>query len=256
MPAWTATATTSTPVLAMRMGPTMVAVRSRLRGAEGRRSLFRPRLEYSVQSLRIDLSSGAIEEKGSGPSVKQHHTSICGRKSRQQDLCGDVQLAGNVTLTGSNVIVIRNGKLDMNGKSITTASGASATIIFAGGAAAQEVYSHFPTGGGTINVSSPTSGTVVGRRNLPGSQPDERGRYQRLRQQSVLEHQRPCLSPSFVGYVQRRRRESDDRIGCFALVVDNITINGTASMLSGTVRSARTSRCRRRSVIRSWSPRA
>jgi len=78
--------------------------------------------------------------------------------------CGDIQLSGDVTLTGSNTtFVVENGMLDTNGHTISTASGASATIIFSGTNTAG--YHHFPydfTNNGTINVQAPQSGNWSG----------------------------------------------------------------------------------------------
>jgi len=73
--------------------------------------------------------------------------------------CGDTQLTGNVTLTGSETtIVIENGRLDLNGYTIKTAAGAAATILFSGDNSSS--YYHYPTslsGGGTIDIKAPDS---------------------------------------------------------------------------------------------------
>ncbi len=148
--------------------------------------------------------------------------------------CGDVQLAGNVTLTGSNVIVIRNGKLDMNGKTITTASGAAATIIFAGGSGGGSTsFSHIPTGGGTINISSPTSGIWSGvaiyqdPSLTSGVDISDAGNSPSWNISGLV--YLPHSSVTFSGVVGK----ATSGLACFVLVVDDITINGTASMLSG-----------------------
>lgn len=68
--------------------------------------------------------------------------------------CGDTQLAGDVTLTGSEtVIYIENGRLDLNGYTLKTASGAAATIVFSG--TNDSTYSHYPTGSGTLDITAP-----------------------------------------------------------------------------------------------------
>lgn len=80
-------------------------------------------------------------------------------------LCGDVQLKDNITLTGSNTtIIIRNGLLDLNGNTISTASGAAATIVFSG---TSGPYLHYPTDysskpKGRIDIKAPTSGPWSG----------------------------------------------------------------------------------------------
>ena len=76
----------------------------------------------------------------------------------QKTFCGDIQLAGDVTLTGESTIVIYNGRLDLNGKKISTASGAAATIVFAGNN--NSTYHHYPSslnGGGTIDIRAPNN---------------------------------------------------------------------------------------------------
>jgi len=79
-------------------------------------------------------------------------------------VCGDAQLTGNVTLSGSNTtLLVENGRLDLNGFKVSTASGASATILFSGTNSSS--YSHYPVdlaGGGVIDVQAPTSGTWSG----------------------------------------------------------------------------------------------
>jgi Flp pilus assembly protein TadG len=75
----------------------------------------------------------------------------------QKIMCGDVQLSGNVTLTGTTTLIIENGRLDLNGFKIATASGAEATIVFSGDNTA--AYSHYPSSlnnGGTIDISAPS----------------------------------------------------------------------------------------------------
>jgi Flp pilus assembly protein TadG len=77
-----------------------------------------------------------------------------------QSFCGNVKLTGNVTLTGSNtVIVIQNGGLNLNGFTLATASGSTATIVFSGTAGA---YAHTPSGSGTLDIQAPTSGNWSG----------------------------------------------------------------------------------------------
>lgn len=79
-------------------------------------------------------------------------------------ICGDAQLTSDVTLTGANTtLVVQNGRFDLNGHTIKTATGASATILFSG--TNNVTYSHYPTsmsGGGTIDIAAPTSGTWSG----------------------------------------------------------------------------------------------
>ena len=77
--------------------------------------------------------------------------------SSNTQYCGDIKLAGDVTLTGS--LIINNGQLDTNGHTVSTAAGGG-TIIFSGTNTAG--YTEYPTGGGTLNIQAPTSGTWSG----------------------------------------------------------------------------------------------
>jgi len=147
-------------------------------------------------------------------------------------VCGDLQLTGNTTLTTASpgsVLVIENGQLDTNGFTLQTASGSALTIIFSGSAGS---YTHAPTGGGTLDFNAPTSGTWKGVAiyqdpalttgvdiSAAGNSPtwDITGLV-------YLPHSSVTLS----GAVNK----SSNGASCFALVVDNITINGTGDILA------------------------
>src|SRR5262249_14445067 len=146
---------------------------------------------------------------------------------------GDVQLTGDVTVTSSaglagSVLVIENGQLDTNGHTLQTAAGSALTIIFSGSSGS---YTHAPTGGGTLDFNAPTSGTWSGVAiyqdptltsgvdiSAAGNSPtwDITGLV-------YLPHSTVTLS----GAVNK----SSNGASCFALVVDNITINGTGDIL-------------------------
>lgn len=144
--------------------------------------------------------------------------------------CGDVQLAGNVVLTGSNVITIENGGLDTNGFSISTASGAAATIIFSG--TNDSGFQHTLTGSGTVDISSPTSGPWSGvavytdpalTTNVDMSAAGNTPSWN----MSGLAYF-PHANITFSGAVGK----STNGFSCFVLVVDAITINGTGNILA------------------------
>ena len=78
------------------------------------------------------------------------------------NVCGDLVLGGNVTLSGSGsnfIITIFNGRLLTNGYTLLTASGVGATIIFGGNSSS---YAHIPTTTGTIDIKAPSSGVWKG----------------------------------------------------------------------------------------------
>ena len=147
-----------------------------------------------------------------------------------QTFCGDVKLSGDVVLSGtSNVIVIRNGNLDLNGYRISTATGAAATIVFSGTTGA---YGHIPTGGGAIDIAAPTSGDWSGV-----------ALYQDPNLTTGVNVSDAGNSPSWnitgLVYLPRSDVLFSGVVGkattgkaCFILVVDTIRINGTGSILS------------------------
>lgn len=162
------------------------------------------------------------------PSTNQ----LTGTKSyaSPQTFCGDVQLTGNVTLTGTNnVLVIRNGQLDTNGYSITTATGASATIVFSG---ENGSYTHTPTGGGTINLSAPTSGAWSGVAMYTdpsltsGVDISAAGNSPSWNISGLAYF--PHSSVTFSGAVGK----ATSGYSCFVMVVDTLLINGTGSILN------------------------
>lgn len=148
-----------------------------------------------------------------------------------QQFCGDVQLTGNVTLTGTETtVVINNGQLDTNGYTFKTATGAAATIIFSGTNAAG--YTHTPTGGGTIDIRAPTSGTWSGVAIYQdpaitnGVNISEAGNSPTWNITGLT--YLPRSSVIFSGAVNK----SSAGVSCFVMVVDNLLINGTGSILA------------------------
>jgi hypothetical protein len=144
-------------------------------------------------------------------------------------ICGDLQLAGNVTLPEDTTLVIYNGQLDTNGYTLRSEEGDGVTVIFAG---SNGSYVHAPTGGGTLDFAAPTSGPWSGIAiyqspsltsgvdiSAAGNSPtwDITGAV-------YLPHS----SVTFSGAVNK----SSNGKSCFAMVVDNITVNGTGSILA------------------------
>ena len=149
-----------------------------------------------------------------------------------QTVCGDLQLTGNVTLngTGSMLLVIVNGQLDLNGYTFQTAPGTTVTVVFTGSSSSG--YTHAPTGSGTLDIASPATGPWAGVAiyqdpsltsgvdiSAAGNSPtwDITGLV-------YLPH----ASVTFSGAVNK----SSNGSSCFVLVVDNLLINGTGSILS------------------------
>ena len=147
-------------------------------------------------------------------------------------VCGDLQLTGNTTLTTASpgsLLIIENGQLDTGNYTLQTAAGSALTIIFSGTAGN---YTHAPTGNGTLNFNAPTSGTWSGV-----------AIYQDPNLTTGMDVAAAGNSPTWdiTGLVYLPHAnvtwsgavgKSNNGAACFALVVDNITINGTADMLA------------------------
>jgi Flp pilus assembly protein TadG len=107
--------------------------------------------------------------------------------------CGDQMLTADTVINTPPgtpaVLVIENGQLDLNGHSLTTSSGSEVTVVFSGDNSGS--YTHAPTdntnGSGGRLACRPDHGTLVGRRDLPGPQPDIRSRCCGGGKQSDLE---------------------------------------------------------------------
>lgn len=144
--------------------------------------------------------------------------------------CGDVQLTGDVTITTSGTLTIFNGQMDTNNKTIKTAAGVTATIIFSGSNNAN--YDHTPTGGGTIDITAPTSGVWSGvaiyqdPKLTTNVDISEAGNSPTWNITGLV--YLPHSSVTFSGAVNK----SSNGKSCFVLVVDNVRINGTGSILS------------------------
>jgi Flp pilus assembly protein TadG len=151
-------------------------------------------------------------------------------------VCGDLQLMADVTVTTASpgsLLVIANGQLDTNGHTLKTAPGSALTIIFTG-PDATGIYTHAPTGGGTLDFPAPTSGTWKGIAlyqdpNLPSGADvniSAAGNSPTWKITGVV--YLPHSSVIFSGAVNK----SSNGASCLLLVVDNITINGTGSILA------------------------
>jgi hypothetical protein len=90
---------------------------------------------------------------------------LSGTLTGEIKLCGDVQLTGDVntpvTLTGTGTkLIIYNGRLDLNRRTLKTAAGATATVIFSGTTASG--FSKYPVdagsgpGSGVLEIEAPS----------------------------------------------------------------------------------------------------
>jgi len=148
-------------------------------------------------------------------------------------------VTGNTTINAPSnaVLVIENGRLDItSGTTLQTASRSGLTVVFTG-APNNGAYQHYPSGGGTSDIVAPTSGTWKGMvlyqdpnlvdtsSNLDISAAGNSPTWD-LTGMVYL----PKSSVTFSGAVNK----SSNGLSCFGLTVGDITINGTADILSNT----------------------
>lgn len=144
--------------------------------------------------------------------------------------CGDVKLTNDVVLKGTNIMVIYNGQLNTNGKTIKTDTGAAATIIFSG--TTSSTSTHAPTGGGTVDIAGPKTGDWHGvamyqdPKLTTGVDITYSGNKPTWNLTGLV--YLPHSSVTFSGIVNK----SANGGSCFVLVVDNITINGTGKIMT------------------------
>ena len=147
------------------------------------------------------------------------------------NMCGDVQLSGPVLINsgGNAVLTIWNGSLDLQGYTLQTQPGSKLTIIFTG---SNNARLHAPTGNGTFDVQAPTTGpwsgvamyqnpSVTGGVDISAAGNSPTWLITGL---VYLPH----ATVTFSGAVNK----SSNGASCFGLVVDNLTINGTGSILN------------------------
>jgi hypothetical protein len=147
--------------------------------------------------------------------------------SGSKPLCGDIQLAGDVAINQDTTLFIYNGDLDLNGHAIIAAPGVGVTIVFAG----DNAHSHVPTKNGTLDFAAPTTGPWKGI-----------ALYQAPNLTSGVDISAAGNSPTWnitgMGYFPHASVTLSGAVNksafgksCFGIVVDNLLINGTGSIL-------------------------
>jgi Flp pilus assembly protein TadG len=151
-------------------------------------------------------------------------------------VCGDQQLSGLVTVNTPSgaVLIVENGRLDLNGNTLTTASGSGLTVVFSGSSGS---YTHAPTSSvnnaGTLDIAAPTSGPWSGIAlyqdpNLTtGVDISAAGNAPTWQISGAV--YLPKANVTLSGAIDKASHGSN----CFVMVMDEITINGTGDILSG-----------------------
>jgi len=190
---------------------------------------------YATRATNIPVNSCASYPQ-EPPTKKDPDLPSSNRWTGSQSLSGNVQVCGDLRLDADTVIdapagavlVINNGQLDTNGHSLTTTSGSALTVVFSGTTGS---YTHAPTGGGTLDFAAPTTGPWSGIAMYQdpalstGVDIAAAGNSPTWKISGLV--YLPHSSVNFNGAVNK----SSNGKSCFAMVVDNVTINGTASIL-------------------------
>jgi len=167
------------------------------------------------------MSSGSLPPLTSSPLV----------------VCGDLTMAGNVSLTpaaGGSVIVIENGQLNTSGNTLSATNSNGLTIIFSGTQAS--AATHQVTGNGTLSFSAPTSGawSNIAIYQDPSLLPPADLDYKPRNPGQKI----PSLNVSGIIYMKRANFELHGSAGnnnpsaCIVIVADVITIKGTGDVLA------------------------
>ena len=142
-------------------------------------------------------------------------------------VCGDYQLQNNITISTDSVLVVENGNLDLNGFTLSTTGTAGLTIILTGTSSSS--YSHIIEGGGTLNISSPTSGTWSGMTIY--QDPNVAS------QTMTYSGNSPAWDISGIVYLPKTAFTASGGVlqatnghACFVLVVNTILVNGTGNL--------------------------
>lgn len=154
----------------------------------------------------------------------------------QKRFCGDIQLQGDVTLTGNTVLVIENGRLDLNGHWLRTAAGGSATIIFTGNN--NTLYRHYPmstkNNGAGLDIEAPTSGNWSGVAIYQDPAVTTNVSFEEAGSNPTWNITGlvylPNANVGFSGVVNK----AADGVSCFVLVANKIATNGTAQIFANT----------------------
>ncbi len=142
-------------------------------------------------------------------------------------ICGDYQLQNDITLSSGGTLYIENGNLDLNGHTLKTNANVGLTIVLTGTNSGS--YSHVITGGGTLDISSPTSGTWSGMAIY--QDPNVAA------QSMTYTGNSPTWNISGIVYLPKTDftakgavNKSANGFSCFTLVVNTILVSGTGDL--------------------------
>jgi Flp pilus assembly protein TadG len=156
-------------------------------------------------------------------------------------VCGDLQLTANVTLTTASpgsVLVIENGRLDLNNFVLKTASGYALTIIFSGSNSTS--YYHYPidnSGSAStdctvscINIMAPTTGPWKGVALYQDPSLTQNVSFTYAGNSPTWDITGLAYLPHADAVFKGAVNKSSFGASCFALVVNSVLIDGTGAI--------------------------
>jgi hypothetical protein len=168
--------------------------------------------KYGVTLPTIPYGTGSDYEKNAADAMSNATSPTCTNSQTQGQqtatllvYCGNVKLTGDLTLKSPNTVVVINGSLDLNKNTLSTAPGASATIIFSG---TSDPFGANSSGtGGTLDIQAPSTSASLW--------------------QGVAMYQQFNPSASNTGKVDFNGKQSTVQItGAVYFPQENVTING------------------------------
>lgn len=148
-------------------------------------------------------------------------------------MCGDVQLTGDVVITTPDnltgaVLVIENGLLDLNGHTLSTASGSAVTIVFSGTNSGS--YQHIPTGAGTLDLQAPKTGSFPGVAIYQDPILKSGVDITYTGNNPTWDMTGAVYLPNSNVQISGAVNKSSNGADCFVMVSNTVLINGTASI--------------------------
>ena len=148
-------------------------------------------------------------------------------------MCGDVQLTGDVVITTPDnltgaVLVIENGLLDLNGHTLSTASGSAVTIVFSGTNSGS--YQHIPTGAGTLDIQAPKTGSFPGVAIYQDPILKSGVDITYTGNNPTWDMTGAVYLPNSNVQISGAVNKSSNGADCFVMVSNTVLINGTASI--------------------------
>jgi hypothetical protein len=149
-------------------------------------------------------------------------------------LCGNVKLTGDLTLHQPDTVVVINGSLDLNKNTLSTASGASATLIFPG--TSDPFGANSQGTGGTINIQAPSDsvwqGVAMFQQQIPNA--STQGKVDFNGAQSNVSITGALYFPQENVTINGIVNKSTYGQTCFIVYSYTVTVNGNGTYLNQT----------------------